>query len=37
MYTYQTLTKSTNQKIHLGNTVIVEVSEVVFSATIEWE
>jgi len=37
MYTYQTLTKSTNQKIHIGNTVTVRVSEVVFCATIEWE
>jgi hypothetical protein len=34
---YKTLTKSTNQKKALGNTVIVGVSEVAFCATIEWE
>ena len=34
---YQSLTKSINQKKALGNTVTVGVSEVVFCAIIEWE
>ena len=34
---YQSLTKSINEKMILGNTVTVGVSEAVFGATIEWE
>ena len=34
---YQSLTKSINEKMILGNAVTVGVSEVVFCATIEWE
>ncbi len=34
---YQSLTKSSNQKMALGNTVTVGVSEMAFCATIEWE
>ena len=34
---FQSLTKSINQKKAVGNTVTVRVSEVVFCATIEWE
>jgi RNA-binding protein YlmH len=34
---YQSLTKSINEKMILGNTVTAGVSEVVFYATIEWE
>ena len=37
LMSYQSLTKSINQKKALVNAVIVGVSEVVFCATIEWE
>ena len=33
---YQSLTKSINEKMILGNTLTAGVSEVVFYATIEW-
>jgi hypothetical protein len=34
---YQSLTKSINEKMILANTVSAGVSEVVFCATTEWE